>query len=54
MKHENWYGFTAGAWQNEINVRDFIQLNYKEYTGNTDFLSDATDRTKNLMKKVFQ
>ena len=52
MKHENWNGFIAGDWQNEINVRNFIQLNYKEYHGNSDFLADATDRTKNLMKKL--
>ena len=33
MKHENWNGFKNGAWQDEINVRDFIQNNYKEYIG---------------------
>lgn len=52
MEHKNWNGFVGGAWQNEINVRDFIQKNYKEYTGESDFLSDATPRTKNLMKKL--
>ena len=52
MEHMNWTGFTGGAWQYEINVRDFIQKNYTEYTGNSDFLSDATPRTKNLMNKL--
>ena len=52
MKHENWNGFTAGAWQNEINVRDFIQTNYKEYSGDSEFLAGATDRTKGMMKKL--
>ncbi len=52
MEHKNWNGFVGGAWQNEINVRDFIQKNYKEYTGESDFLSDATPRTKALMKKL--
>ncbi len=52
MNHQNWYGFTAGKWQDEINVRDFIQLNYKEYTGDADFLSGATPRTNALMVKV--
>ncbi len=52
MKHENWNGFVAGEWQNEINVRNFIQLNYKEYHGDSDFLAKATDRTKTLMKKL--
>ncbi len=52
MKHVNWNGFNPGVWQDEINVRDFIQQNYKEYTGDSDFLSGATERTKVLMKKI--
>ena len=52
MNHENWKGFVAGAWQDEINVRDFIQKNYKEYKGDSSFLAGATERTKALMKKV--
>ena len=52
MEHKNWSGFAAGVWQNEINVRDFIQQNYKEYKGDSSFLADATPRTKNLMKKL--
>ena len=52
MKHVNWNGFTAGVWQDEINVRDFIQKNYTEYTGNADFLEGATPRTEALMKKL--
>ncbi len=52
MEHKNWQGFKAGAWQNEINVRDFIQNNYKEYCGNADFLAKATKRTQALMAKV--
>ena len=24
-----WEGFTKGDWQNEVNVRDFIQKNYR-------------------------
>ncbi len=52
MKHENWLGFNAGAWQDEINVRDFIQQNYTPYEGNSDFLACATERTNALMKKV--
>ena len=39
MNHKNWAGFTAGQWQDEINVRDFIQKNYKEYVGTSDFLA---------------
>ena len=49
---EFWEGFNGGTWQNEINVRDFIQKNYKEYTGSSAFLSGATERTEKLMQKV--
>ena len=52
MTHENWKGFKDGVWQDEINVRDFIQANYTEYTGDDSFLSGATERTNALMKKV--
>ena len=52
MIHENWNGFNGGVWQDDINVRDFIQQNYKEYCGDEAFLSKATERTDNLMAKV--
>ncbi len=52
MEHKNWYGFKTGIWQNEIDVRDFIQQNYREYKGDGTFLAHATERTNNLMKKL--
>ncbi|MEE0929021.1 MAG: formate C-acetyltransferase [Acutalibacteraceae bacterium] len=52
MEHQNWNGFKAGVWQSEINVRDFIQQNYKEYKGDESFLAGATPRTKELMAKL--
>ena len=52
MQHENWLGFNSGVWQDEINVRDFIQKNYKEYAGDASFLASATPRTNALMEKV--
>ncbi|MBP3599631.1 MAG: formate C-acetyltransferase [Clostridia bacterium] len=52
MEHKNWNGFNAGVWQTEINVRDFIQKNYTEYKGDSDFLAEATPRTNELMKKL--
>ena len=52
MKHTNWQGFNAGIWQDEINVRDFIQQNYKPYEGDSSFLASATARTNALMEKV--
>lgn len=52
MEHKNWNGFAEGVWQNEINVRDFIQTNYREYRGDGAFLAGATPRTQALMKKL--
>ncbi len=52
MEHTNWNGFNGTLWKNEINVRDFIQSNYKEYIGDSSFLAGATPRTKALMDKV--
>jgi formate C-acetyltransferase len=51
-----WDGFTTGLWQKEINVRDFIQQNYRPYDGDASFLSPATDRTKKIwndLNKLF-
>ena len=52
MEHKNWNGFNVGEWQNKIDVRDFIQKNYSEYKGGAEFLSPATERTKELMNKL--
>ena len=52
MEHIYWKDFISGKWQEEINVRDFIQKNYVEYTGDQSFLSPATSRTKNLMERL--
>src|SRR6185295_7805246 len=43
-----WQGFQPGLWQNEINVRDFIQQNYEPYEGDDAFLASATARTKKI------
>jgi formate C-acetyltransferase len=47
-----WTGFETGLWQTEINVRDFIQQNYKPYDGDHSFLAPATERTKRLWDKL--
>ncbi len=52
MEHNNWNGFKGEVWKEKINVRDFIQSNYKEYTDSSDFLSGATERTTALMEKL--
>ncbi|MEG6584394.1 formate C-acetyltransferase [Dendrosporobacter sp. 1207_IL3150] len=41
-----WNGFKAGKWQENIDVRDFIQNNYHPYTNNGDFLTTATAKTE--------
>ncbi len=43
--------FIGGKWQQEINVRDFIQKNYTPYEGDSSFLADATDATKKLWQE---
>ena len=43
-----WEGFVGGDWQNEVNVRDFIQKNYTPYEGDESFLTDATPATTAL------
>ena len=45
-----WEGFNPGLWQKEINVRNFIQQNYKPYEGDHSFLAPATERTKKIWK----
>ena len=52
MEHKNWTGFKEGVWQNEINVRDFIQQNYTAYEGDSSFLAKATPRTEAIMQKL--
>ena len=52
MKFEQWNGFTLGDWQDEINVRDFIQKNYTPYTGDDSFLAGPTEDTKKLWNKL--
>jgi len=51
-----WQGFTTGLWQKRIDVRDFIQQNYRPYEGDESFLAAATERTRtlwNLLNKLF-
>lgn len=43
--------FVGGKWQQEINVRDFIQKNYTPYEGDSSFLADATGATKKLWQE---
>ncbi|MER2496291.1 formate C-acetyltransferase [Vibrio neptunius] len=50
-----WEGFAEGDWQNEVNVRDFIQKNYAPYEGDESFLvSEGTEATNKLWEKVME
>ena len=40
-----WRTFSPGAWQDGIDVRDFIQCNYTPYDGDASFLAGPTERT---------
>ena len=49
---EQWTGFNEGRWSKHIDVRNFIQTNYTEYTGDASFLEGATEETKKLWDVV--
>ena len=49
---EQWNGFKGKVWQEEINVRDFIQENYTLYEGDDSFLAGPTEATKALWAQV--
>ncbi len=49
-----WEGFVPGAWQTEVNTRDFIQKNYTPYEGDESFLAGATAATTTLWDKVME
>ena len=45
---EQWKGFKGSKWQDEVNVRDFIQHNYDPYDGDESFLAGPTEATEKL------
>lgn len=47
-----WRGFLEGRWMQDIDVRDFIQRNYKPYKGDESFLAGPTQRTSELMDRL--
>ncbi|MGN9165416.1 formate C-acetyltransferase [Tissierellaceae bacterium HCP3S3_D8] len=49
---KQWDGFKRGKWTDEVDVREFIQLNYTPYEGDDSFLAQVTERTKNLWEKA--
>ena len=51
---EEWTGFNGGAWEKEVNVRDFIQKNYTPYDGDASFLAGPTQNTTDLWNQVLE
>ena len=49
---KEWEGFIGGSWTENINVDEFIRLNYKPYDGDASFLAGPTERTKECSAKV--
>ena len=52
MQFEQWKGFKEGEYQDKIDVRGFINLNYTPYEGDKSFLCGPTKRTQKVMEKV--
>ena len=49
---EEWDGLAGQRWKEEVNVRTFIQKNYKPYDGDKSFLVGPTEATKKLWNEV--
>lgn len=49
---EQWQGFKGSKWQDEVDVRDFIQNNYKPYNGDESFLEGPTESINTLWEKL--
>jgi formate C-acetyltransferase len=47
-----WRNFKEGVWCDEINVSNFIKMNYTPYDGDASFLEGPTERTNKEMKRV--
>ncbi|AQS03611.1 formate C-acetyltransferase [Clostridium beijerinckii] len=50
---KQWEGFKNGTWQEGIDVRNFIQKNYKIYEGDGSFLEEKTERTSKVWDKAY-
>ena len=49
---KQWEGFKTGWWCEDIQVDNFILLNYKPYEGDESFLAGPTERTRIVSDKV--
>ncbi len=52
MENLMWDKFKTGKWQEAIDVRDFIQLNYTPYEGDDNFLEGRSEKTQTLWNKA--
>ena len=52
MNYAEWNGFKGGRWEKEINVAEFVRLNYRPYDGDEKFLAPATEATEKLWTKL--
>ena len=51
---KQWNGFKDGTWQEGIDVRNFIQKNYKLYEGDSSFLEGISEKTNEVWKKAYE
>jgi formate C-acetyltransferase len=52
MEFKAWDHFKDGPWKSGIDVRDFIQQNYRPYEGDDRFLAGPSQRTQKLTEKL--
>ena len=50
--NDAWEGFRPGKWNKDVDLRDFIQLNYTPYDGDDAFLAGPTQATKDLWDQI--
>ena len=48
---EEWKNFIEGIWISEVNVQDFIQKNYRPYSGDESFLCGVSTKTEKVWKR---
>jgi len=51
---KQWEGFKEGTWQDNIDVRNFIQKNYKLYEGDSSFLEGKSEKTDKVWSKAYE
>ncbi|NLJ41703.1 MAG: formate C-acetyltransferase [Clostridiales bacterium] len=47
-----WRNFNEGYWRHEVDVREFIQSNYKPYEGDDSFLAAPSVKTEKLWERT--